>query len=116
MLLRPPNWALALQQAQPPPCWPLLPPLQVLTYGIATAAILRLVLIVAGVDIGEGWVAGQQAASLRGSRRKPSQQLFVAAASTARLPARPALAVERFEPVMLLFAGILILSSAKLLL
>ncbi|KAL4438500.1 hypothetical protein ABPG77_000148 [Micractinium sp. CCAP 211/92] len=47
---------------------------KVLTYGIATAAILRLVLIVAGVDI-----------------------------------------VERFEPVMLLFAGILILSSAKLL-
>lgn len=30
-----------------PPC------LQVLTYGIATAAILRMVLIVAGVDIGE---------------------------------------------------------------
>lgn len=47
---------------------------RVLTYGIATAAVLRLVLIVAGVDI-----------------------------------------VERFEPVMLLFAGILILSSAKLL-
>lgn len=47
---------------------------KVLTYGIATAAVLRLVLIVAGVDI-----------------------------------------VERFEPVLLLFAGILILSSAKLL-
>lgn len=47
---------------------------KVLTYGIATAAVLRLVLIVAGVDI-----------------------------------------VERFEPVLLLFAGILIFSSAKLL-
>ncbi|PSC74363.1 thylakoid membrane chloroplastic [Micractinium conductrix] len=47
---------------------------KVLTYGIATAAVLRLVLIVAGVDI-----------------------------------------VERFEPVLLLFAGILLLSSAKLL-
>lgn len=47
---------------------------KVLTYGIATAAVLRLVLIVAGVDI-----------------------------------------VERFEPVLLVFAGILLLSSAKLL-
>ncbi|KAL4424113.1 hypothetical protein ABPG75_001414 [Micractinium tetrahymenae] len=47
---------------------------KVLTYGIATAAVLRLVLIVVGVDI-----------------------------------------VERFEPVLLLFAGILLLSSAKLL-
>lgn len=46
----------------------------VLTYGIATAAVLRLVLIVAGVDI-----------------------------------------VEKFEPVLLLFAGILLLSSYKLL-
>ncbi len=37
----------------------LRPDLQVLTYGIATAAILRLVLIVAGVDIGEaGWGGG----------------------------------------------------------
>lgn len=46
-----------------------------LTYGIATAAVLRLVMIVLGVDI-----------------------------------------VERFEPVLLLFAGILIYSSYKLLL
>ena len=36
----------------PAPC-----PLQVLTYGIATAAVLRLVLIVAGVDIGEAVAA-----------------------------------------------------------
>ncbi len=49
-------------------------PAQVLTYGIATAAVLRLVMIVLGVDI-----------------------------------------VERFEPVLLLFAGILIYSSYKML-
>lgn len=47
---------------------------KVLTYGIATAAVLRLVMIVLGVDI-----------------------------------------VERFEPVLLLFAGILLYSSWKML-
>lgn len=36
----------------PHPTSSCLPPTQVLTYGIATAAVLRLVLIVAGVDIG----------------------------------------------------------------
>jgi len=46
----------------------------VLTYGIATAAVLRLVLIVLGADIVESW-----------------------------------------KPVMLIFAGILLFSSVKLL-
>jgi len=47
---------------------------KVLTYGIATAAVLRLVLIVAGIDI-----------------------------------------VQQWRPVLLFFAGILLVSSYKLL-
>ena len=111
-------------------------PLQVLTYGIATAAILRLVLIVAGVDIGEsGGGGGSDSDSVwqcavlsccRGRspwggswypRPQHSTALLHAAALVPPCPVcHPAMAaVERFTPMLLLFAGILIYSSYKLL-
>lgn len=90
---------------------------KVLTYGIATAAVLRLVLIVAGVDIGarRSGVAAGAAAGQVGPRGELGTQGGWRAADGRCLPAC-APAVERFEPVLLLFAGILLISSAKLLL
>lgn len=88
-----------------------------LTYGIATAAVLRLVLIVAGVDIGGCWAgdAGRQCFG-RPHPGSSSTGLWPPSQPLASLPPTPQPpAVERFEPVLLLFAGILILSSAKLL-
>ena len=103
---------------------------KVLTYGIATAAVLRLVLIVAGVDIGglvAGVASGQRLREVMGHALGPTacwswccQSPLVnhpalhPASSLTPVP-RPRTAVERFEPVLLLFAGILIFSSYKLL-